>query len=583
MRTARVLLGLVAVASIALTGCSKREDLKLAECKDRVITIHDFEDSYAQVKDEYLPTAEAEDEKKKEFLDMMLNREVLAAKADELGYDKDPAVAQGMEAFRRMTTQIAFLRREVGEIKVSDADVKKYYDMMGTTVSMKQILCDREEQAQEAYKALKDNPDFESVIMQYSKADDAKDGGTVITAPFGQLVPEVEEEVFKQSVGGVTEPIFTVQGWVILKVLKIDKVGRKSPAEFEAVKDRLREQIHNQREAIAVNAFTGKLRDQYGVVWNYDNLEIVFSALPPDRPLDQPQSRDQEVFPLLYFEAGDLDKPLVSYPGRTIAIKDFSDLYDQASFFNRPRREARPGGIRSFLTLNVMNDISNDVVKKSGIESDPEVKRILQLKQDEIMTGLLYEDVVNKQSVVTFDKMEAYYKDNQQRFRQPERRMFGVVVAGDVETAQRAQEELRSGKPVATIAAAYSTDEETLETRGVTKNVMRGELPEYDEIGFGLPRVGAVSDPFQVSRGWAVLKLMELSPERLFTYEEAQGQIDATLREGENDRRLKVLLAKWKDEYKVVIHDENLKKVKLPERKSPAETKKDKKDKKAAS
>ena len=234
MRIVRLWLGLVAVMSIALTGCSKREDLKLAEIKDRVITIHDYEDAYARVKKEFLPKAEGE-EGKKEFLMTMVNRDLMAVKADELGYDKDPSVSQGMEAFRRMTTQVAFLRKAVGEIKVSDADVKRHYDLQGTSVSFKRILCDRQEQADEAYQALKDGQDFTSAITQYSKAEDAKDGGTVMSAPFGSLLPQLEEPVFSLPVGGFTEPIFTPQGWVIIQVIKVDKV-KKQKADFEEVK-----------------------------------------------------------------------------------------------------------------------------------------------------------------------------------------------------------------------------------------------------------------------------------------------------------------------------------------------------------
>ena len=103
MRIARLWLGLVAIMSIALSGCSKREDVKLAEIKDRTITIGDYESAYARVKEEFLPKAEG-DEGKKEFLMTMVNRDLMAVKADELGYDKDPSIAQGMEAFRRMTT-----------------------------------------------------------------------------------------------------------------------------------------------------------------------------------------------------------------------------------------------------------------------------------------------------------------------------------------------------------------------------------------------------------------------------------------------------------------------------------------------
>ncbi|HKW15347.1 MAG TPA: peptidyl-prolyl cis-trans isomerase [Candidatus Krumholzibacteria bacterium] len=564
MKFARLWLGLVAIASIALTGCSKREDLKLAEVKDRVITIHEYEDAYGRVKPEFLPKKTGE-EGKREFLDTMVNRDVMAVKADELGYDKDPSVAQGMEAFRRMTDQVAFLRKQIGEIKVSDADVQRFYDLKGTTINFKRILCDRKEQADEAYDALKKGDEFTAVLTRYSTSDDAKDGGTVISAPFGALLPQLDEPVFKLPVGGFTEPIFTPQGWVIIQVVKIDKT-KKNEEKFEDVKERIRTQIQNERETVAVNDYTETLREKYGVTWNYDSMEIIFKALPPDKPVDAAMSRDQEVYPLLYFEAGDLDKPVVSYPGRTISIKDFSDLYDRASFYNRPRREMRLGGIRGFLTVNIMNDISSDAIAKSNIESDPEVKKLLDTKHDELMVSLMYEDLVNKKTIITYDRLQGYYNDNQASLRSPERRNFGIVITGDQETALKAQEEMLAGKPMAVVAASYSTDSEVLEKKGQTGLVLRGEIPDADNVGFSMQSVGEVSTPFQVSNGWMVLKLMELSPERTFTFDESRDRIEAALREQDNDKRLKELLAKWKDEYKVVIHDENLKKVKLPER-----------------
>jgi len=572
MRIVRLWLGLAVIMAIALTGCSKREDLKLAEIKDRVITVKEFEDAYAKVDPKFLPTAEDETEKKKEFLQTMINRDVMAVKADELGYDKDPAIGQGMEAFKRMTLQVAYLRHEVGDIKVSDADVKKYYDMTGSSVTFKRILCDRIEQAQEAYQALQDGLDFTTAITQYSKADDAKDGGTVLTAPFGALLAELEEPVFSLPVGGYTKPILTAQGWVIIQVVNINK-GTKAKGDFEDVKERIRTQIKNQREAVAIAEFTEKLRDKYGVTWNYDSLEIIFNALPQDRPVSAAPGRDQEVYPLLYFEADDLDKPVVSYPGRTITIKDFSDLYDRASYYNRPRREMRLGGIRGFLTLNIMNDISADAVAKSDIENDPEVKDLLNVKRDELMVNAMYEDLINKNTIITVDRMQDFYDLNKERLRTPEKRKFGVVVNGDMDAALRAQAELIEGKPIAVVAENYSTDGETLEHRGKTDLVMRGEIPYLDQVGFAMKNVGDVSEPFQSQNGWVVLKLLEISPERTFSFDEAREQINAALKEQDNDKRLNELLEKWTDEFNVVIHEDNLKKVRLPARKDDAERK----------
>jgi len=564
MKFVRLWLGLVAIASIALTGCSKREDLKLAEVKDRVITIHDYEDAYGRVKKEFLPKKTG-DEGKREFLDTMINRDVMAVKADELGYDKDPSMAQGMEAFSRMTKQVAYLRKQVGDIKVSDEDCKKYYDLQGTTINFKRILCDRKDQADEAYAALQKGEEFTAILTRYSNSDDAKDGGTVVSAPFGALLPELDEPIFKLPVGGYTQPILTPQGWVIVQVVKIDRVKRQ-PDKFEDVKEKIRLQIKNERESLAVNDVTEKLREKYGVTWNEDNMEIIFKALPPDKSIDDASSRDQEVYPLLYFEASDLDKPVVSYPGRTITIKDFSDLYDRSSFYSRPRREMRLGGIRGFLTLNIMNDISTDVVAKSGIENDPEVKNLLDTKRDELMVNLMYEDLINKKTVITQDKIQKYYDDNQESLRSPEKRNFGIVITGDKEAATRAQGDMISGQPMAVIAANYSTDGEVLEKKGQTGLTIRGELPEFENVGWSMKNVGEVSEPFQVSNGWAVLKLMEIAPPRVFTLDEARSQIEGVLREQANDKLLNELLAKWKEEFKVVVHEDNLKKVKLPDR-----------------
>jgi parvulin-like peptidyl-prolyl isomerase len=142
-----------------------------------------------------------------------------------------------------------------------------------------------------------------------------------------------------------------------------------------------------------------------------------------------------------------------------------------------------------------------------------------------------------------------------------------VVITGDMDTALKAQEDMLAGKPMATVAANYSTDPEVLEKRGQTGLILRGEVPDLDETGFAMKSVGEVSTPFQVSSGWMVLKFMELAPERTFTLEEARDRIEAALREQDNDKSLNALLAKWKDEFKVVIHEDNLKKVKLPVRK----------------
>ncbi len=564
MRVAMKTFGLCLVAAILAAGCAKREDAKLAEFKDKVITVGDFETTYAKVDDESLPKKTGE-EGLREFLDTMINKEILAYKADELGYDKDPSVAQGMEMFSKMALQIAYLKREVADkIQVSDDELRKAYDNVGIVVTFKQILTDVQSQAEEAYAALKGGTDFETVCKQYSKLPDAADGGQLLTATWGRLMPQLHEVVFDLPVGGYTEPTFTAQGWVIVKVVKRSEPGKKD--SFDEMKDELREQLRSIKQQAALARFTEKLRDDYGVVWNYDNMAIAYNALPPDRPLDTPPSRTDEVYPLLYFDPADLDKPLVTYGDKTVTIKDFSDYYDQASFFARPRRFYRLGGIRSFLTERVMNVISADAVQKSGIENDPEVKRVLQAKKEQLMVNLLFEDMIGKKAVITADQIRNYYNDNKPRFEVPEKRKYGVVLTGDRETAEHAYRDLKSGEKLSTVVLAYSVDEQTKDTMGETQPMARGEQPEIDAVGFALAKVGDVSEPFETSRGWMVLKLLEKQDAKVFSLEEAKDRITSTLRQEQSDKRLDELLDRWKKELNVVVYDKNLSKIHLPER-----------------
>jgi parvulin-like peptidyl-prolyl isomerase len=565
MRISRIWLALVVALGVAATGCSKREELKVAEFKDQVITVADYEAAYARVDPAYLPKA-AGFEGKLEFLNTMLNKYVMAYKADELGYDKNPNVTQSMEMFTRMALQVAYLKKQVADkITVSDEEVKEHWENQGVSMECKQILCDTEEQAQEAYQAIQDGLDFDTAVKQYSKNEDASTGGMVFTAAYGQMTPEVQVAVMALPVGEVTEPIMTAQGWIIMKVLRRNE-GRKKP-NFEDVKAEYEVTVRNLKEAIALNEFTNKLRDDYGVTWHWDNIGVVYNALPPDRDFDDAPSRREEVYPLLMFDPADLDKPVVTWQGgKQITIKDFSDFYDQASFFNRPRKSARYGGVRQFLIERIMNEISVDVVRKSGIDKEPDVARAIKAKREEILVNLLYEDVVARQTIVSETEIKNYYDGNLESFHTPEKRKFGVILAGDVETAQQAYRELKGGKEFRIVALAYSMDEETKGNNGETNAISLGEQPEFDSVGFALANVGDVSEPFQTSRGWIVLKLIERTDEKYLSLDEATDGIESALHQEKSDQRLKELLEQWKKEVGVVIYDKNLKKTKVAER-----------------
>jgi parvulin-like peptidyl-prolyl isomerase len=558
---ARIAL-LLLMAALLLVSCSKTKDeMPVAKVNDRVITLAEFERIYNMMDPRYLPEGEGF-EKHKAFLETMIDKEIMALKADELGYDKNKSVQQGMEAFRRLGLQAAYLKfRVADEVEITEKMLRDYYDMMGTTVTMKQILCDTEEQAQKAYDLLKEGNDFESVCQQYSRGPDAEEGGKTMTATFGRFMPELQTPIFALPVGGITEPLESPYGYFVVKVLKKD---RAKPAQsFEAAKSDIEPIVRSLEERAKMNEISEKIREKAGTTWYPESMQIIFDALPPDRPLTNPPRREDEKYPLLKFAEEDMGKPVLTYKDKVFTIEDFSNLYDRTSFFERPKREFRLGGIKGFLMKLTMNELVMDEMDASGIENHPELKRILDTKTEELMVTMMFEDLVTKEVNINRQDIQNYYKDNLENYKFPEQRRFGIIVANDQETAQEAYDKLIAGMPLPRVAQFYSIDDQSRSNLGETDFMVKGGQPEFDDVGFRLENIGDISKPFETSRGWVVLKLIEKAPERVRSLQEVQNAIEADLRTLKNDARLKELMTKWKEDITIEIIEPNLRKAEV--------------------
>jgi parvulin-like peptidyl-prolyl isomerase len=558
---AKIVLLLVMVA-LPLMSCSKSKDeTPVAMVNDRMISLAEFERIYNLMDDRYLPDGEGF-EKHKAFLETMIDKEVMALKADELGYDKKKSVQEGMKAYRRLGLQAAYLKfRVADEVKITDQMLRDYYESMGTTVTMKQILCDTKEDAEVVYNLLKDGNDFESVCKQHSRGPDAEDGGKAMTVAFGRFMPELEKPIFAQPIDGITEPLESPYGWFIVKVLKIDKTPQTQ--SFEAAKSEIEPLVRNLEERRKMNEVSERVREKAGTEWYEENILLILEALPPDRPLTNPPRREDEKYPLLNFDEADLGKPVLSYKDKVFTIEQFSDLYDRTSFFERPKREYRTGGIKGLLMKLMMNELVEDEMNTSGIEKHPELVRIMNNKHEELMVTIMFEELVTKQTVVTTNDIRTYYRDNMENYKFPEQRRFGIILTNDEATADEAHEKLVAGMPLPRVAQLYSIDEQTRMNLGETDFLVLGAQPEMDDVGFKLEKVGDFSKPFETSRGWMILKLIEMAPERTRTLEEVRNAIEADLKTLKNDALLKELMAKWKEDITIHIDEDNLRKAEV--------------------
>lgn len=560
-RFSRLVVASTWIPILVLASCSKnREELPVATVGDRVITVRDYEKAYSSIGVNRLPQT-TDLTGRLEFLDVMIDREVLAIKADELGYDKDPSVDEGMEAFKKISLNVSYVKLKVADkFELTEKDIQDTYDMYGTVYHVKQILTDTEEEGYVVYDMLKDGHDFESVCRQYSRGPDAAEGGKTLVASYGQFPPHFQEELFTTPVGGVTKPIINRYGYFVIKVIDAKKAPKPPLSEIRETIERLAtrdKQLKLQEE------FSKSIRDKYNFQFHDEGLKIVFEAMPPDGDLTNPPSRDLEIYPILKIDIQDLDKPVASYKDEVITVRDFSDLYDRAHFFQRPRREYRLADLRKFIIEIVMNGLIEEELASSEIEKDPDVANMLRRKREDLMVTALHRDLVVDQVQVPWREIEDYYANNRELFYRDERRRFNVILAHDQRSANEARQRILSGEPFNRVAVNYATNQELVQTGLNDVMISREASPEMARYGFSLESIGDVTEPFETEKGWIIAKLVEVDDPGYMSISEASHDIDHRLKQRRNEERLQELLAKWRKEIPIEVFDDNLMKADL--------------------
>ncbi|WP_041638870.1 peptidylprolyl isomerase [Anoxybacillus flavithermus] len=236
-----------AAAMLALSACNNGSDV-VVETKEGNIT---KEELYNEMKERYGKDVlrdlvhEKVLSKKFKVTDEELNKEIENLK-EMYGIQYDLAVQQnGEEAIRDMV-KLDLLRQKAAmeDIKVTDEELKKYYNEYKPKVKASHILVDDEKTAKDIKAKLEKGEDFAKLAKEYSKdTGSAQNGGDLGWFGPGKMVEEFEKAAYALNVGEISDPVKTQFGYHIIKVT--DKEKKKSfdemkeEIEFEVKKSKL--------------------------------------------------------------------------------------------------------------------------------------------------------------------------------------------------------------------------------------------------------------------------------------------------------------------------------------------------------
>jgi len=176
---------------------------------------------------------------------------------------------------KEMMTQRVIGQEIGGRISIPEADLRAFYDahkdqfVRKEQIFLSQIVISTEgktaEQAAEAEKKAKDltaraRKGEKFADMARANSDDpetAANGGQLPPYGRGLLQKQIEDVVFKEKKGFVTDPIKVTQGWVILRVEERFEEGL---ATFEEVRNEVSEAVSRPRMEPKVRDYLTQLR-----------------------------------------------------------------------------------------------------------------------------------------------------------------------------------------------------------------------------------------------------------------------------------------------------------------------------------
>lgn len=168
---------------------------------------------------------------RRQFLDVLIREKLVLAAAQssevtrtaeykksvaQLRRDEAERVRDGTEALLT-TLWIEELRRK-GELKVPDEEVVSYIDKYPSEIELRHVLLSSPDKAEEVAKRLRGGANFAKVAEKESlDAATAVQGGRFPPLLYGEVIPELEELVFRMRQGEIGGPLKSKFGYHVVK------------------------------------------------------------------------------------------------------------------------------------------------------------------------------------------------------------------------------------------------------------------------------------------------------------------------------------------------------------------------------
>lgn len=555
------------VLGLAVGGCggkgqSNGKDAVIARVGERTVTKSYYENRLEKMERAFLPDT-LDLAGKREFLGFIVNKELMALKAEQLGYANEPQITSNIDLIEMNLVHSKAVDLVVaGKDSVSAAEVQDFYEKQKNPVMAKHILVRTRREIDQVAEELRGGADFDALVEKYSIVPRTDPDGNMIPnarraifgqVEFGQAQPWVEDALFSTPLNQATEPLQTAYGWHLFMPVATETKRLLPLAEQH---DRIQQQIMMRKRRKLVNDYYDSILAEHGYKPEETTLDFVFDKLPPDLPPDRAPDPATEVKPVIAFSVAERTRMMFMLDGKKYTVGDFSDTYDATSWFERPKRVNGMMGVQFWIRDTWMKPLQVERARKNGVDKHPDIVNEVAMRREQMMVNFLhYTLIANQIPAPTEVEIQAFYEKHKNVYVSPEMRSCNVIYHQREQVVRRAYDEIKGGADFVETAVLYN------ETATEPQHVLTPAFTRTDEgfaeiapIAFSLERK-AYSEPFKTSQGWVVIQLQEVIRETPLLLADIRESVIRDIGNEWSEKKLNELLEEWKKEFPVQIDE----------------------------
>jgi peptidyl-prolyl cis-trans isomerase C len=421
-----------------------------------------------------------------DYVNKLIDERLIVQEAYRMGLDKDPWVQNKMHEYKLRESVVRLYKEEVqGRVRVSDDEMRRFYNEQMEETHIRQITVGTEEEALNIRDQIEAGSDMAALAREHS-IDMFKDkGGDRGFLRRWQLPESARDAAFSLKDGQITPVIKNSSGYQIIKIEEKKPAPEKSLEEIrQVVEKHLRKK---KEEGLSLEVLK-RYHKQADIVISEDLLaELPFSI---DAAKDEKWAKDE--------------RPIVKIGEEILTVGQFcqqlKDIPESKLVTDNPLALKR-----RFVDNWIDRKLVDIAALNRHYEQGEDFGRLLKYYEEYLLKKLFAQKVIYPQIKVSDELLKDYYDKHRDKYLKPGQYRIRQLTVTDEAQARTILEQLRGGADFAWLAKNKSED--SLAQKGGDRGWISEDKLSFFSKAVSALKVGENSDVLSEGDAYYIVKL----------------------------------------------------------------------------